>query len=331
MAIGDLNRDGKPDLAVTSYEDANVSVYLGRGDGTFEAQAKYPTGAGCEELVVADFDGDGWPDMVVQNWIAGTIGFLRNRGDGTFDPTKNQDTRGSLLQAGDFNGDQKAELMVRGESLSIVSPPGVLPEIERDVPIPFSAWWSTAFPVPLADFDRDGTLDAAGANGDNGQDLLIAYSVTDAQSVTTRDFAAGNVPAFMVSGDFNLDGAPDLACGPSCSGVPSCAVTVFLNDGRGGMVKHGLTYASGIVRAITTGDVNGDGIPDLAFIDNTSDQLQVLTGTGDGDFRLNRILGTGNGLRSVALADLNADGKDDIVVANEKLNTLTVYLVESNP
>jgi hypothetical protein len=52
---------------------------------------------------------------------------------------------------------------------------------------------------------------------------------------------------------------------------------------------------------------------------------------GDGGFTLNRILGTGNGLRSVALADLNADGKDDIVVANEKLNTLTVYLVESNP
>lgn len=333
VAIGDLNRDGKPDLAVTSYEDANVSVYLGLGDGTFDAQAKYPTGLGSRELTVADFDGDGWPDMVVQNDIAGTRGFLRNRGDGTFDPTKNQDNRGGwLLQAADFNGDQKAELMVSGASLSIVSPPGVLPAVARDLPIP-SEWMSAAFPVPVADFDRDGTLDVAGVGMTVGgrQDLVIAYSVTDAEHVTTRRFVAGNASIFMASSDFNLDGAPDLACAPDCWGDPSCAVAVFLSDGRGGMVKHEVTAISGFIHTITTGDVNGDGIPDLAFIDNTSDQLQVLIGTGDGGFRLNRILGTGNGLRSVALADLNADGKDDIVVTNEKLDSLTVYLVESNP
>jgi hypothetical protein len=53
-----------------------------------------------------------------------------------------------------------------------------------------------------------------------------------------------------------------------------------------------------------------------------------LTGAGNGRFNLNPILATGAGLGWVSIADLNADGKDDIVVANGGRDTLDVYLAD---
>jgi hypothetical protein len=46
VAIGDLNGDGKPDLAVTSYSSSTVSVLLGSGNGTFGAKTDFATGEG---------------------------------------------------------------------------------------------------------------------------------------------------------------------------------------------------------------------------------------------------------------------------------------------
>jgi hypothetical protein len=80
LAIGDLNLDGKPDLAVThSYYHDSVSVLLGYGNGRFEAPLHFATGAQPLSLAIGDLDGDGKPDLATANHGSNTITVLLNR------------------------------------------------------------------------------------------------------------------------------------------------------------------------------------------------------------------------------------------------------------
>src|SRR3989442_4227839 len=64
VAAGDFNGDGKPDLAVANAGTNNVSVLLGKGDGTFHTAVNYAAGAQPRSVAVADFNGDGKADLV---------------------------------------------------------------------------------------------------------------------------------------------------------------------------------------------------------------------------------------------------------------------------
>jgi hypothetical protein len=63
VAVGDFNGDGKPDLAVANTSGNNVSVLLGKGDGTFQAAVNYGAGTESDSVTVGDFNGDGKPDL----------------------------------------------------------------------------------------------------------------------------------------------------------------------------------------------------------------------------------------------------------------------------
>jgi hypothetical protein len=137
----------------------------------------------------------------------------------------------------------------------------------------------------------------------------------------------------LTVGDFNLDGAPDLAVRSWRQGKAAAEpfLAVCLNDGTGSLSLHG-SYAADPAIGMATGDLNGDGIPDLAMIQAT--ELQILTGVGDGTFSHNRFLPTpfppaSFWPTSMAIADLNGDGKADIVLTNPLADTLTIFLVSS--
>ena len=68
LAVGDLNGDGKLDLAVANSGPNTVSVLPGNGDGTFESQRDYPAGFTPWSVAIGDLDGDGKPDLAVANY-----------------------------------------------------------------------------------------------------------------------------------------------------------------------------------------------------------------------------------------------------------------------
>jgi uncharacterized repeat protein (TIGR01451 family) len=115
VVVGDFNLDGKADLAVLNEGSSNVSILLGRGDGTFQAAINSATGANPYGLAVADFNGDGKPDLATSNIGLENLSILLSNGDGSFQlPLTIALAAPFAVATGDFNGDGMVDLVARG-------------------------------------------------------------------------------------------------------------------------------------------------------------------------------------------------------------------------
>jgi FG-GAP-like repeat len=84
VAIGDLNGDGRLDLAVANAGSNTVSVLLGNGNGSFSAATPYATGANPQSVAIGDLNGDGRLDLAVANYDSNTVSVLLGNGNGSF-------------------------------------------------------------------------------------------------------------------------------------------------------------------------------------------------------------------------------------------------------
>jgi len=76
VVIADFDGDARPDLAVSNFNSANVSVLFGRGDGTFKAATNYDAGPEPYSVGVGDFNGDGQLDLAVANKFSSTVSVI---------------------------------------------------------------------------------------------------------------------------------------------------------------------------------------------------------------------------------------------------------------
>jgi hypothetical protein len=148
VAVGDFNGDGKQDIVITNFhvtvprprgfpyvDESDVRVFLGNGDGTFEAAGgKYAVGICPDSVAVADLNGDGIPDLIVANGERSGFGdsrvsILLGNGDGTFQASQAYGAGGSpySVAVGDFNGDGYPDL-----ALANHVPPGTVTVLLND-------------------------------------------------------------------------------------------------------------------------------------------------------------------------------------------------------
>jgi uncharacterized repeat protein (TIGR03803 family) len=316
VTVADVNGDGRPDIVVgicvsTNCDTGIVGVLLGSGDGTFQAAVTYSSGGfGPSSVTVADVNGDGSPDIVVanrcvssSNCFNGIVGVLLGNGDGTFQAAVTYSSEGCdalSVTVADVNGDGRPDIVVANYCVSSSN-------------------------------CANGIVGVLLGNGDGTFQAAVTYS------------SGGGFGALSVTvADVNGDGRPDIVAGNECASSANCAngtVGVLLGNGDG-TFQAAVAYSSGGFDAlsVTVADVNGDGRPDIVVANycvsssNCANGIVgVLLGNGDGTFQpaVNYSSGEG-GERSVAVADLNADGRPDVLVASGSvvgvLLNLTPYL-----
>jgi predicted NUDIX family NTP pyrophosphohydrolase len=336
VAIADLNADGRPDLALSNADpdsySSTVSVLLGNGDGTFGDKAHFGAGRGPESVAIADLNADGRPDLAVANGGSSTVSVLLGNGDGTFGARTDFGTGNGPLSVAiaDLNADGRPDLAVANGGSNTVSVLLGNGDGTFGTTTDFGTG-SEPVSVAIADLNADGRPDLAVANS-GSHTVSVLLGNADGTFGTTTDFGTGSTPISVANADLNADGRPDLALSNADPGSYSSTVSVLLGNGDGTFGARTDFGTGNNPRSVAIADLNADGRPDLAVAntnpDSYSPTVSVLLGNGDGTFGTKTDFGTGSGFlpSSVAIADLNADGRPDLAVAIAGSNTVSVLL-----
>lgn len=279
-------------------------------------------------LELADVNGDGSPDLVVAyRSTSGSIGVFLNPGDGTLNFPQQAagyatDSLPQALALGDLNGDGKLDLVVAGGDtapfLDILANKGDGTFADRTS----QAVGGGARSIALGDLNGDGKTDVALAipNVDTGGVISVFLNTGNGTFAAPTDYHAGELPFSVAIVDLNGDGKADLAAANNVSS----SVSVLLGKGDGTLATATEYPAGQHPTSLAVADFDGDGQADLATaIDGPA--VSVLLNRGGGSFgaATSYLVGGGrastahpNIATSVAVGDLDGDGKPDLAVAH---------------
>jgi hypothetical protein len=344
LVTADFNQDGNLDLAVSDSGldgtgQYDVTVLLGDGTGSFGntntihvgnagSGIQSPTALAQGTLVNSDFR----PDIVV----AGTNGLavlINNTATGS---TTLSFTQQAALSASGIDSVAVGSLdgtATQGIAATTSGSSSQLLLFKNNGSASFTAQSPIALNAPAT------SVTFADLNNDGKKDILVANDTTSApgsvsvllnqSSGSTINFSsptAYQVPGAPVSlavGDTNQDGILDVATANSSNNND---ISVLLGKANGTLqVPTNISLGSSPTPvAVTTGDLNGDGIPDLVVVNHNTNQISVLLATGVGTYGSPTTYNVGTSPVAVALGDLLGNGVNDIVVANQGSNTVTV-------
>lgn len=291
MNIGDINGDGKPDVAVIR-EGEGIYIYRNTsspGKISFTL-ADTITGSyySIYSFLLNDFDGDAKTDMVVAANDLATgkyvLSFYLNTGyNGAVSFTKivlPQATQVLKISPGDFNGDGKPDMLLSGLSNTVivlrnVSVPGNI-SFTNDGNMNIGPWDNG---VTVADFDNDGKSDLIGY--DYNAAITIMKNVSNAGAIVFEAKTAGVLPKAtrFIVGQLDGDGKPDLAI------LIDEKVLLMQNTSNGGTFSFAspVSFSSPVNYNWCTdaciGDIDGDGKPDMAISHNVNQWVSVLRNT----------------------------------------------------
>lgn len=290
----------------------------------FSPPIVYGTGlAAASGLAVQDVNSDGRPDIVLADDVLGTVSIRLNTGAGTFAATTTSYSSGTrrvdAMALGDVNADGNPDIAVLNKSSFTV---GILLGTSTGAfqPVVNYTLLNTDIPngIMLADVNSDGRADMLTLGLYNSIGVML--SLTTGGFAPSVQYSTLSRTQSVAVADMNADGKPDLILGGN-------SIWILLGDGAGQFTPSSTLYAVGNAAAldIQAGDINSDGKMDIVAINSGStadptSTANVLLGTSTGSLNapLTYSVGYLAYASSAALADVNKDGRLDIVTNNSR-------------
>ncbi len=337
VAVADFNNDGRDDIAVANYFDANVTVLLGKANGGFSPASGSPVAAraGASALAAGDFDNDGNQDMAVTATDDGSLVIRLGDGTGGFETPfvtfalPGVGDQPYSVATADFNGDGNTDLAMAsnggGVTVRLGDGSGGFSTSAPGSPYTTSTGGSG---VATGDFNEDGIDDLVEATDpSNGADPGLLYVLLGSGG---GGLAAGPGSPFptlhgarrVALGDFNRDGHLDVAVAAIGGGGAPSGLQVRLGDGQGRFSTQAPAIDGGVASPwyVAVGEFKTDGNEDLISANTDSDGAAVSTFLGKGNVGATFRRGPGSPFtlggdgRGVALGDFNNDGREDFVM-----------------
>lgn len=332
VVVGDFNRDGIPDVAVTEGVASRLAVLLGDGKGGLSKPEQYEVSMGLSGyLVSADVDRDGILDLVVTNAGRNSVGLLRGNGDGSFSKAEMIAIVENAQETAfaDFNLDGIPDLAIVDNADAAVAiwlgdGTGKFTE---------SGAFSTNSGENIRhivsdDFNRDGKADVA-VTVQNSSRVSVFLGDGRGKLSAPKEFQFSNEsrPRGMTSGDFDRDGIPDLAV--VLTGNYS-DLWILLGNGDGEF-RHHQTIKSQLTHwSVTSGDFNRDGALDLVTF-SMQERATMYLGRGEGSFSAPLVFPSPGRppdefYNTIVAADLNRDAYPDLITIGESKSVVSILI-----
>lgn len=288
MAVGDLNNDDRADIVIAHPYPNTINIFFQLPDGTLAPRAVYPVSNTPDAVAVGDLNQDGLDDIAISHWNAPVIGVVTQTAEGTLNPMVTYPSPQAGyddIAIGDVNGDGLNDVVkMNGQGIN----PDLSVYLQNSDETLSSAlsYYAGCSPscagsgVDLGDVSGDGRIDIVFSYGGNRpySNIAVFTQAQDGSLLPAVSYSAHDIPEPVEVADVNSDGLADVI---TAHGGWS-RVGVFLQ--QNGMLSpyslYTIPYASHYwSQGLDVGDINSDGLPDLAIADSNHG-LVVLYHTG---------------------------------------------------